>query len=97
MIGLCSKSYCRESFTTDSTPGQVKFSMKGVNKRQFKNPMSHYEQVLTSVENFRACKSGIHAKDQSMVTYKQYKNALTYFYPKRKVLEDGCSTIPLEL
>ena len=42
MIGLCSKSYCTENFATDSTPGQVKFSMKGVNKGQFKNPMSHY-------------------------------------------------------
>ena len=46
IIGLCSKSYCTESFATDSTPGQVKFSMKGVNKGQFKNPMSHYEHVL---------------------------------------------------
>ena len=77
MIGLCSKSYCTESFATDTTPRQVKFSMKGVNKGQFKNPMSHYEQVLTSVKNFRACNFGIRAKDQSMVTYKQYKNALT--------------------
>ena len=97
MIGLCSKSYCMESFATDTTPGQAKFSMKGVNKGQFKNPMPHYEQVLTSIENFRACNSGIHSKDQTMATYKQYKNALTYFYPKRKVLEDGCSAVPLDI
>ena len=97
MIGLCSKSYCMESFTTDTTPGQVKFSMKGINKGQFKNPMAHYEQVLTSMENFRACNSGIRSKDQTMATYKQYKNALTYFYLKRKVLEDGCSTVPLDI
>ena len=71
--------------------------MKGVNKGQFKNPMSHYEHVLTSKENFRACNSGIRAKDQSMVTYKQNKNALTYFYPKRKVMKDGCSTVPLDI
>ena len=32
IIGLCSKSYCTESFATGTTPGQVKFSMKGVNK-----------------------------------------------------------------
>ena len=97
MIGLYSKSYCTESFATETTPGQVKFSMKGVNKGQFKNPMSHYEQVLTSMENFRACNSGIRSKDQTMTTYKQYKNALTYFYPKRKVLEDGRSTVPLDI
>ena len=97
MIGLCSKSYCMESFATDSTPGQVKFSMKGVNKGQFKNPVSHYEQVLMSMENFRACDSGIRSKDQTMATYKQYKNTLTYFYPKCKVLEDGCLTVPLDI
>ena len=95
MIGLCSKSYGTEGFATDSTPGQVKFSMKGVNEGQFKNPMSHYKHVLTSVENFRARNSGIRAKDQSMATYQQRKNALTYFYPKHKVLEDGRLTVHL--
>ena len=97
IISLCSKSYCTELFGTENSPGQVKFSMKGVNKDQFKNPMPHYEHVLTTKQNFRACNSGIHAKDQSMVTYKQNKNALTYFYPKRKVLDDGRSTVPLDI
>ena len=96
MIGLCSKSYCTENFATDSTTGQVKFSMKE-NKGQFKNLMSHYEHVLNTKENFIACNSGIRAKDQTMATYKQYKNALTYFYPKRKVMEDGRSTVPLDI
>ena len=86
IISLCSKSYCTELFATENSPGQVKFSTKGVNKGQFKNPMPHYERIQNTKENFRACNSGIHAKDQSMVTYKQEKNALTYYYPKRKVL-----------
>ena len=51
--------------------------MKGVNKKQFKNPMPHYEHVLNTKENFRVCNQGIRAKDQSMATCKQYKNALT--------------------
>ena len=97
MIGLCSKSYWTENFATDTAPGQVKFSMKGANKGQFKNPMPDYEHVLNTKKNFRACNSGIHSKDQTMATYKQYKNALTYFYPKRKVLEDGRSTVPLDI
>ena len=96
MVSVASR-IALESFTTDTTPGQVKFSMKGVNKRQFKNPMPHYEQVLTSMENFRACNSGIRSKDQTMATYRQYKNILTYFYLKRKVLEDGRSTVPLDI
>ena len=95
MIGLCIKSYCTELFVTENSPAQVKFSMKGVNKGQFKSPMPHYEHVLTTKQNFRACDQGICAKDESMVTYKQYKNALTYFYPKRKVLADGCTDCTL--
>ena len=84
MIGLYSKSYCTELFTTENSAAQVKFSMKGVNKGQCKNPMPHYEHVLTIKQNFRACNQGIYAKDESMVTYEQYKNAFTCFYPKRK-------------
>ena len=52
MIGLCSKSYCTELFATENSPAQVKFSMKGVNKAQFKNPMPHYEHVLTTKKKF---------------------------------------------
>ena len=59
MIGLCSKSYCTELFATENSPAQVKFSMKGVNKGQFKNPMPHYEHVLNTKQNFRACNQGI--------------------------------------
>ena len=97
IIGLCSQSYCTERFASESKPGEVKFSMKGVNKGQFKNPMEHYERVLVSKENFRACNEGIRAKGQTMAMYRQWKNALTYFYPKRKVLEDGRSTLPLDI
>ena len=86
IIGLCSKSHCTELFPTENSPGQVKFFIKGVNKGQLKNPMPHYEHVLNTKENFRACNSSIHAKDQSMVIYRQYKNAFTCFYPTRKVL-----------
>ena len=41
MIGLCSKSYCTELLATENSPTQVKFSMKCVNKGQFKNPVLH--------------------------------------------------------
>ena len=35
IISLCNKSYCTEKFPSESSPGQVKFSIKGVNKGQF--------------------------------------------------------------
>ena len=72
IISLCSKSYCTELFATENSPGQVKFSMKGVNKKQFKNPMPHYEHMMNTKENFRACNQGIQAKDQSMASTKMF-------------------------
>ena len=63
MIGLCSKSYCTELFATENSSAQIKFSMKGVNKGQLKNPMPHYEHVLTTQQNFRARNQGIRPKD----------------------------------
>ena len=90
MIGLSSKSYCTDCFDTDEDHGEAKFST-------VKNLMTHYEQVFTSMENFRACNSGICSKDKTMATCKQYKNALTYFYPKDKVLEARHLTVPLDI
>ena len=89
----CTKKICIGFISRSS---QVLYE-RSEQKEQFKNPMPNYEHVLSTKENFRSCNQGIRAKDQSMATYKQWKNALTYFYPKQKVLEDGCSTIPLEL
>ena len=59
--------------------------------------MCHYQHILNTKESFRACNQGIRAKHQSMATYKQWKNALTYFYPKHKVLTDGRTTVPLDI
>ena len=89
--------YCIKKFAMESSLSQVKCSMKGVNKKQFKNPMPHFQHVLNTKENFRACNQGICTKDQSMATYTQWKNALTYFYPNRKVLTDRRTTVPLDI
>ena len=35
--------------------------------------------------------------NNKMCTYIHVKNAFSYFYPKRKVLKDGVSTIPLDI
>ena len=40
---------------------------------------------------------GFRVRDSSVMTYIQERAALTYFYPKRKVLEDGLTTAPLDL
>eukprot|EP00112_Aurelia_sp_Birch-Aquarium-sp1_P003812 Seg1430.4 transcript_id=Seg1430.4/GoldUCD/mRNA.D3Y31 product="hypothetical protein" protein_id=Seg1430.4/GoldUCD/D3Y31 len=100
MISLCSKSYCiseKEQYEAESSR-RFKFSMKGINKSQFKNnPYEHYANVLNTTNTFRANNAGIRSHNGAMYTYKQRKNALTYFYPKRIVLDDGRSTKPLLL
>ena len=40
---------------------------------------------------------GFRVMNNTMCTYVQVKNALSYFYPERKVLEDGVSTTPLDI
>ena len=53
MIWLCSKSYFAEGFDAEEDHGEIKFSVKGVNRGQFKikKPMLHNEHVLTLMEN----------------------------------------------
>ena len=58
--------------------------MKGVNKGHLKNPMPYYKHVLTMKQNFRASNQGVCTKDESMVTYKQYKECSDLVVPEMK-------------
>ena len=40
---------------------------------------------------------GFMCKNNVMLTYKQTKKGLSYFYPKRKMYHDGVSTDPLNV
>ena len=51
--------------------------------------------VLTNRRNGGGINRGFRVHDSSVMTYIQERAALTYFYGKRKVLEDGLSTAPL--
>ena len=35
--------------------------------------------------------------DNKVLTYAQHRTGFSYFYPKRKVLKDGVSTVPLDI
>ena len=56
MIGLCSKSYCTELFVTENSPTQVKVSMKGINKGQFKSTSRPPNKIFEPVTNVSAPK-----------------------------------------
>ena len=81
----------------NATYETVKLSCKGVQKC---NPMTPnaYRCVLHSKNNHYAINRGMRLSHQKqMHTYRQNKKALSYLYVKRKVLEDGVSTVPLDL
>ena len=89
-IGLCSKTYYCFGATDKSTT-------KGLNKRQNIIDKDAFLNVLTNRRSGGGFNRGFRVRDSSMMTYVQERAALTYFYPKRKVLADGLSTAPLDL
>lgn len=93
MICLCSKSYvavCQQE-------GTIKFSLKGVNKRNFVDPTCTFEKVLRTQETQMSINRGIRLRGNTLFTYEQSKKAFTYFYCKRRVLNDGIHTRCLDL
>jgi hypothetical protein len=91
MISLCSKTYL-------ATSGEkCKFSSKGLNKHNIKNPLSIFKQVLEQKKSGGGINVGFRLKDNQMFTYSQDKNAFSYFYCKRRVLSDGIQTVPLDV
>ena len=89
-IGLCSKTY----FGFGVKDKQVS---KGVNVKQNQFNKTNYLNVLKAQKSATGMNISFRVKDNSVYTYQQTKRALSYFYPKRKVLADGISTAPLEL
>lgn len=74
-----------------------KFSCKGLNKNNFRHPLSLYKRIL--FENSRAGETnrGVRARNNTIFTYTQQRQSLTSFYPKRKVLSDEVTTTYLEI
>jgi G:T-mismatch repair DNA endonuclease (very short patch repair protein) len=91
IIGLCSKTYIVKNEKT------IKFSSKGVNKHSIKEPMKVFENVLQKRESGKGSNVGFRVRENRMSTYSQEKNAFSYLYCKRKLLEDGISTLPLDI
>lgn len=87
---ICSKTYyCWGS--------KDKFSWKGVNKRTNEINKDKYINVLLTKQSGSGRNMGFRVMNHSMYTYAQVRDAFCFFYPKRKVLEDGVSTIPLDV
>ena len=92
IVALCSKTYYCWGATD-------KFSCKGINKQCYKDIITKelFTHVLRNKESVSATNKGFRVKDNGIFTYTQSRAGFTYFYPKRKVLEDGVSTIYLDI
>jgi G:T-mismatch repair DNA endonuclease (very short patch repair protein) len=91
MISLCSKTY------VISSGEKYKLSSKGVNKCNIKNPLEIYREVLKMGESGSGENIGFRLHENKIYTYNQEKAAFSYLYCKRKLLEDGVSTEPLDI
>ena len=83
MIALTSKCYCAEDYTEN-----VKFSCKGISKKQCPMSWERYLEALNESIN-RASNTGFRLFGSGIVTYTQEKLCLSTYYNKRVVLPDG--------
>ena len=90
MVCLNSKTYF--GWGTDT-----KCSQKGLNKRNNKFQKEVWKHVLFDDGVQSGTNKGFRMINGQMVKYSQIRDGLTSFYPKRRVLEDKISTVPLDI
>jgi len=59
--------------------------------------MTIFQYVLNTQRIGNGTLTGFRARNNGIVTYQQKRNGFSYFYCKRRVLDDGVSTVPLDL
>ena len=95
LLCFSSRTYC----CYDKQTNRYKFSSKGLKKRTLEDcgdgPMSKYRKVLEKSVNVTSTNTGFWTIQHTFATYEQTKKALSYFYPKRTVEEDGIHAKPL--
>ena len=82
---------------TERTANSSKVSSKGLSKRTNNLQENDFRSVLTTKNSLCGTNTGFIRKENATFTYRQRKRGLTYFYGKRKVLDDGVSTAPPDL
>ena len=85
----CSKTYC----CYDNQSDKMKFSCKVLSTRIVEEPgdgpMENYRKVLDKAINLTLTIRQFRTINHMVATYKQIQKALSYFYPKRLVQDDG--------
>ncbi|KAE9136525.1 hypothetical protein PF010_g1632 [Phytophthora fragariae] len=100
MVSLSSKNYI--CYLPDESY-KVKVSAKGVQQGRGRNSdvlsPNGFESVVRDRITLQGTNKGFRLSKgtKSIITYSQTKTALSYFYDKRRVLEDGITTIALDI
>lgn len=76
---------------------EVKLSSQGITKCRVKAPITTFRHVLNTQRVDKKTLKGFRAGDNGIATYEQTRNGFSYFYCKRRVLDDEVSTVPLDL
>ena len=76
---------------------ETKNSCKGTQKNRNEILKEHFRDVLETMEPKTVENAGFLKSGSCIKTYVQEKKGLGYFYPKRKVLDDGVSTTHLDI
>lgn len=76
---------------------EFKFSSKGVSKRHLTAPMTKFRRVLKTRKAQSGCNRGFRVRNNAVFTYTQERRGFSYLYCKRKVLDDGVHTVPLDI
>ena len=75
---------------------EYKFSSKGISKRLVKAPMTSFRRVLKTHKVQGARNRRFRVRHNHIYTYTQERRGFSYFYCKRKVMDDGIHTEPLD-
>ena len=89
MIALTSKCYFADN--GENGVGGIKFSCKGVSRRQNQMSWERYRNALFGALD-KVTNIGFRKKENHIVTYEQTKLGLSAYYDKRIVHEDGIHT-----
>lgn len=100
--GLMKEEYAGDKYVALNSKTYIcdgeykKSASKGLSRR---NDLTFetYNSVLTDKISRGGRNSGIIYKDSELFTYQQQRDALSYFYPKRKVSANGIDSQPLDL
>jgi hypothetical protein len=107
IIALCSKTYFTSNLFEDSIYsendrrglgyGGIKTATKALNKSQNKMTKEKFLNVLKTKTAGDGTNRGFRVMHNAVYTYTQQRSALSYFYTKRWVMDDGVSTQPLSI